>query len=127
MITLFCQVCGETDRSYSYETVRKQCSRIAQAIRAGLGLSRGDVLAVFMPNIPEYCATVLGAVESGVVVTTINPVYIPEEIARQLVHSGAKAIVTLCLMHPVVEAARKLLPEDMRDMPIVTVRHLVSN
>lgn len=41
------------------------------------GLAQGQVLAVLLPNIPEFAVCTLGAIEAGLVVTTINPVYTP--------------------------------------------------
>lgn len=36
-----------------------------------------DVIAICMPNIPEYPIVMFGAIEAGMVVTTINPIYTP--------------------------------------------------
>jgi acyl-CoA synthetase (AMP-forming)/AMP-acid ligase II len=41
------------------------------------GTTSGQVLAILLPNIPEFAVTALGAIEAGLVVTTINPVYTP--------------------------------------------------
>lgn len=40
-------------------------------------MKRNEVVAVCLPNIPEFPITTLGAFEAGLVATTINPVYTP--------------------------------------------------
>lgn len=120
------QICSETGRHYSYTAARDHSGRIAQALRSRLGLDRGNVFAVIMPNVPEYCLILLGAAESGVIATTINPNYKPDEMATQLKQSNAKAIITLSSMYDTVKAAKNLVKEIKHNIPIVTVRHLVS-
>ena len=68
----------------------------------GLGASKGDVLAIVMPNCPDYIVTFLGASEAGLVVTTLNPVYTAHEIRGQLNNSEAKYVVTTPLLLPKV-------------------------
>merc|ERR1719445_549249 len=70
-----------------------------------LGASKGDVLAIVMPNCPEYIVTFLGASEAGLVVTTLNPVYTAHEIRGQLTNSEAKYVVTTPLLLPKVKEA----------------------
>jgi len=70
-----------------------------------LGASKGDVLAIVMPNCPDYIVTFLGASEAGLVVTTLNPVYTAHEIRGQLTNSEAKYVVTTPLLLPKVKEA----------------------
>jgi len=42
-------------------------------------LEKPDVLAICLPNIPEYPIACLGGIEAGLAVTTINPIYTPGE------------------------------------------------
>lgn len=69
------------------------------ARRVGAGLARrgfvkGDVLAIYSPNLPEYALAFHGPVMIGGMVTTANPLYTPEELALQLRDTGAKYLVT---------------------------------
>jgi acyl-CoA synthetase (AMP-forming)/AMP-acid ligase II len=70
----------------------------ARRIAAGLaarGFGRGDVLAVYSPNVPEFVATVLGVAMAGGATTTANPLYTAGELAAQLRDSGARIVVTM--------------------------------
>ncbi len=59
------------------------------------GLSKGDRVALMMPNLLQYPVTLFGALRSGMTVVNINPLYTPRELQHQLEDSGAKAIVVL--------------------------------
>lgn len=68
-------VCGVTGRKYSYGQLRDHCAAVALRLRTEFKLNQGDVVAISMPNIPEYAIAVLGALEAGLTITTINPIY----------------------------------------------------
>ncbi len=80
-----------TGRKYSFDEGRAECARVARSLQ-DLGLRRGDVAAVFLPNCPEYAVVVGGAAMAGVVTSTMNPVFTPGEVARQLELSRPKVV-----------------------------------
>ena len=59
----------------------------------GLGLAKGDRVAIMMPNVPQYPVAVAAILRAGFVVVNVNPLYTPRELEHQLKDSGAKAIV----------------------------------
>ncbi len=61
----------------------------------GLGLVKGDRVAVMMPNVPQYPVAVAAILRAGLVLVNINPLYTPRELEHQLKDSGSKAIVIL--------------------------------
>ncbi|CAN7609445.1 long-chain-fatty-acid--CoA ligase [Acidovorax sp. LjRoot129] len=61
----------------------------------GLGLVKGDRVAIMMPNVPQYPVTVAAILRAGFVVVNVNPLYTPRELEHQLKDSGAKAIVII--------------------------------
>ena len=61
----------------------------------GLGLAKGDRVAIMMPNVPQYPVTVAAILRAGFVVVNVNPLYTPCELEHQLKDSGAKAIVII--------------------------------
>lgn len=68
-------VCGITGRKYSYGKLRDHCAAVAYRLRKDFNLKPGDVVAISMANVPEYAIVALGALEAGLTLTTINPVY----------------------------------------------------
>ena len=70
-------------------------SRAFAAYLQGLGLQRGDRVALMMPNIPQYPVAVAAVLRAGFVVVNVNPLYTARELEHQLKDSGAKAIVII--------------------------------
>ena len=82
--------CSMTGRKYTYAELKSLSSKTAVGLSKKYGLSEGDVIAIVLRNLPEYPIIVLGAIEAGMIVTTINPLSTSEEISRQLISSSAK-------------------------------------
>jgi len=76
---------GETD----------SLSRAFAAYLQGLGLAKGDRVAIMMPNVPQYPVAVAAILRAGFVVVNVNPLYTPRELEHQLKDSGSKAIVII--------------------------------
>ncbi len=70
-------------------------SRDLAAYLQGLGLVKGDRVAIMMPNVPQYPVAVAAVLRAGLVVVNVNPLYTPRELEHQLKDSGAKAIVII--------------------------------
>ncbi len=60
-----------------------------------LGLSKGDRIAIMMPNVPQYPVAAAAILRAGFVVVNVNPLYTARELEHQLKDSGAKAIVII--------------------------------
>src|SRR5437763_5520164 len=76
---------GETD----------SLSRAFAAYLQGLGLAKGDRVAIMMPNVPQYPVAVAAILRAGFVIVNVNPLYTPRELEHQLKDSGSKAIVII--------------------------------
>ena len=61
----------------------------------GLGLVKGDRVALMMPNVPQYPVAVAAVLRAGLVVVNVNPLYTPRELEHQLRDSGATAMIIL--------------------------------
>ena len=55
---------------------------------------RGIVMAMVLPNMPEFVFAFTGAILAGITVTTISPAYTSFEIKRQIESSGATWVIT---------------------------------
>ena len=67
----------------------------AAYLQNGLGLSKGDRVAIMLPNLLQYPVALFGILKAGMVVVNVNPLYTPRELRHQLQDSGAKAILIL--------------------------------
>ncbi|EDW00257.1 GH11952 [Drosophila grimshawi] len=112
-------VCVITDRQYTFAQMRDASAAFAVRLQTKFKMFKPDVLAVCLPNMPEYPIAALGAIEAGLTVTTINPIYTPDEIARQLTFSNAKFLVGSAQRYQTLLEACNLAGKQM---PIAVVR-----
>jgi PAS domain S-box-containing protein len=84
---------GVTGRRVTYAELAEASARTAGGL-AARGFGKGDVLAIWSPNLPEYAVAAYAAGLAGGVVTTINPLYNAIELAHQLRDSGARVLVS---------------------------------
>ncbi len=85
---------GTSGRSISY----KELARAVQLVAASLsqrGFKKGDVFAIYSPNVPEYAIAFLAVAKLGGIVTTTNPLYTHHELSHQLKDAGASYLVTV--------------------------------
>lgn len=99
--------------SYSYAQIDKISLAIAAWIQ-NLGLAKGSVIGIMMPNVHQYLPIVIGIIRAGMVTTLINPLYSPRELRHQLNDSNASAVFIL-------EPFCKTLEKIIKDTPVKTV------
>ncbi|MDQ6829825.1 MAG: AMP-binding protein, partial [Gemmatimonadota bacterium] len=85
---------GPSGRVLTYAAVAAGTKSVAAALQAR-GIGKGDVIAIFSPNLPEYALAFHGVAIAGGIVTTLNPTYTTEELAYQLRDSGARMLITV--------------------------------
>ena len=85
---------GPSGRTLTYGQLVEAVRRTAIGL-AARGFTKGDVFAIYSPNLPEYATAFFGVATAGGMNTTINPLYTAEELNRQLVGSGARFLVTI--------------------------------
>ena len=81
-------------KAISYQTIDHASIALATYFQ-GLGLVKGDRVALMMPNTPQYPVAVAALMRAGMVVVNVNPLYTARELEFQLKDSGAKAIVII--------------------------------
>ena len=77
---------------------------------AGLGIGKGDTVAMLLPNVPECHIIDFAAVHLGAIPFTIYNSSSPEQIAHQMDNADARVIFTQKDFLPKVEEAKKELP-----------------
>ena len=98
---------GVSGREYTFNEVDESTAKFSSALNR-MGFSRGSVLSICSPNVPEYCSVFFGALASGGTVSPINPTYTAEELAYQFQNSATDVIATVPAILPTVqEAAEK--------------------
>ncbi|HUJ76062.1 MAG TPA: AMP-binding protein, partial [bacterium] len=104
---------GPSGRTLSYA----QLAGAIRACAAGLaarGFKKGDVFAIYSPNLPEYAVAFLGVSMAGGINTTVNPLYTADELAAQLSDSKARFLLTVpAFLDKAREAAAKARVEEV--------------
>ena len=85
---------GPTGRELTYAELSVSVRRLAAGL-AARGFGKGDVLGVFMPNLPEWAIAFHGAAAAGGMCSTVNPLYTAAELTHQMNDSGAKFLLTV--------------------------------
>lgn len=104
------------DREITYKELDLASDKFATAL-ADLGVKKGDKVAIFLPNIPQFIMAYYGAIKIGAVDTAVSPLYKEREVEHQLNDSEAETIVVLDLLYPIVE---KVLEKTKLKRVIVT-------
>jgi long-chain acyl-CoA synthetase len=97
------------DYSIGWSDLRRRVDAIAGGL-AGLGVRKGDTLAIMVSNRPEFIPCDLGAVALGAVPFSIYPTSSPEQIAYAVGDAGARVAIIEAAFLEVFDAARKQLP-----------------
>lgn len=82
------------ERRWTYQELWDDVSHVAAGLHAA-GFRKGDRLALYLPNCPEYVLSYYAALRLGVVVVQIAPLYIHQDLKTPLEDSQPKGIVTL--------------------------------
>jgi len=85
-----------------HKEIHEKSLRFATALH-DLGVKKGDMVAILLPNCPQFPIAYYAILRLGATATTISPLYTPREIAHQLKDSGAKIIIVLDLLYENVE------------------------
>ncbi|WP_029004841.1 class I adenylate-forming enzyme family protein [Azorhizobium doebereinerae] len=101
---------------WTFEAFLGRIARFGRAMD-GLGLARGDRIALLMPDIREYLEADYGAMAGGFVRVPMDPKASRAEILAQLRHVGARLLVADASLAPVVEGL---------DQEVATLDHVVA-
>jgi len=88
-------------KKISYAELDRLANRFAHAL-AGLGVGKGDRVALMLPNIPQMVIAYYGTVRAGAVAVATNPLYHSHELEVQLKDSGATVLVAVDMFYPVI-------------------------
>jgi long-chain acyl-CoA synthetase len=101
-------------KKITYAELDALASRFAHGL-LGLGVKKGDRVALMLPNIPQMVIAYYGTLRAGAVAVATNPLYHSHEIEVQLKDSGAVALVAVDMFYPVISPV----------LPKTAVKHLV--
>jgi long-chain acyl-CoA synthetase len=77
---------------------------------AGLGVQRGDRIALLLPNCPQFVIAQFAAWKLGAIVAPMNPTYTERELEGPLREHGIETIVTLTRFYGLVKRLQARTP-----------------
>jgi acyl-CoA synthetase (AMP-forming)/AMP-acid ligase II len=103
----------DANRSYTYPEVNRRINKLANAI-TGLGLQKGDKMAVLLENTLEICELYFAACRNGVVIVPIMFRLIGKDIGYIVENSEAKAFFVMDEFIPNLPEELPTIPEANR-------------
>jgi long-chain acyl-CoA synthetase len=93
-------------REISYAQLDMFSNQFANSL-VKLGVKKGDRVAIFLPNIPQFIIAYFGTLKAGGVVTTVSPLHREREVEFQLKDSGSQTIITLDTLYPIIAKVKE--------------------
>src|SRR5260221_7196486 len=91
-------VCRFGGTPTGYRELAEQSGRLAAGLQVA-GLARGQVVAVQLPNLPQFLIAYFGALKAGLVVLPLNPLLMAPELEYHLGDSAAALLIGSEGMH----------------------------
>jgi long-chain acyl-CoA synthetase len=91
-------------KKITYGRLKELIDRFATGLAAH-GVKKGDTVALYVLNCPQYVVAYFAALKMGAKVTPISPVYTSKEVKHQLEDSGARTVVCQDILYDNVEKA----------------------
>ena len=107
----------------TYKELNLRANRAANGLQ-GLGVKKGDRVAIMLPNIPEFVYALIGTLKLGAVAVPFNTLYKGGEILHILKDSGAKCLIALTNFAPMINEIRPELP-DLEQVILTGERNMV--
>ena len=96
--------------------LKRQADALAASL-ARMGIVKGDRVAIMLPNCPQYIVATFAILRLGAVVVNINPSYTPREFLTVATDSGARLVITLDALAPLVLGMK---PQTAIEQVVVT-------
>ncbi|MFX1295938.1 MAG: long-chain fatty acid--CoA ligase [Promethearchaeota archaeon] len=81
-------------RELTFRQMEHLANRFATALLK-LGVKKGDVVALWLPNSPQFSICYFAVLSIGATLTAISPLFVSREMSYQVKDSGAKYLIIL--------------------------------
>ncbi|WP_447979634.1 long-chain-fatty-acid--CoA ligase [Candidatus Nitrospira bockiana] len=93
---------GYYGATLTYRQLDHLTDRFAAALLTLRG-TPGGVVGLMLPNLPQTVIAYFGGLKAGAAVTALNPLYVEQEIQRQVSDAGCDTLVALAQFYPRIE------------------------
>ncbi|WP_431022260.1 acetate--CoA ligase [Erwinia rhapontici] len=81
------------NKTITYRELHQDVCRFANTLKA-LGINKGDVVAIYMPMVPEAAVAMLACARIGAVHSVIFGGFSPEAVAGRIIDCNARLVIT---------------------------------
>src|SRR5437016_13475756 len=106
---------GALDIRWSYAEFRERVNAVARGLMA-LGLQKGEHIAVWAANLPEWVLLEFAAAKAGLILVTVNPVYRATELEYVLKQGDVVALFFMARVrdHDCLATIRSMITPGMQ-------------
>lgn len=90
----------------SYNELDRLVNRAANAL-TGVGVQKGDRVALYLANTPQFIIMLYGILKIGAIAVPINPLFKSAEVAYELNDSGAETVIVMSRFYPIIQEIKK--------------------
>jgi long-chain acyl-CoA synthetase len=101
----------------SYGEMDNMSNAIASAL-AGMGVGKGDTVAILLPNSPEFVVSQIAAWKACAISVPLNPLYTEEELENGISQSGATVAIVYSALYPVIKSFQDRHPRLKTVIPV---------
>ena len=114
---------GALDIRWTYQEYRERANAVARGLMA-LGLSKGEHIAVWAANLPEWLLLQMGAAKAGLVLVTVNPAYRAQELEYVLKQGDVVALFFMARIrdHDCLATVRSMITPGTRNGEVSSER-----
>ena len=90
----------------SYSKLNSLVNKAANVL-TGLGVQKGDRVALYLANTPQFIIMLYGILKIGAIAVPINPLFKSAEVAYELNDSGAETIIVMSRFYPIIQQIKE--------------------
>jgi fatty-acyl-CoA synthase len=109
-------------RPLSYAQLKAQADALAGWLQS-VGVARGDRVALYMQNCPQFVVAVYGILRADAVVVPVNPMNRADEFGHYITDPQTKAVICSADLAAFVAAANAELPAAKRVQQVLVTRY----
>ena len=114
---------GSHEVRWTYQEYRERANQVACGLMA-LGLNKGDHIAVWATNLPEWALLEMAVAKAGLVLVTVNPAYRAHELEYVLKQGDVRALFLMAQVrdHDCLATLRSLVTSGTRNGDVSSER-----
>lgn len=110
----------------TYQRLAELTNFFAAFLQQHLQLTKGERVALMLPNTLQYPVVLFGALQAGLIVVNVNPLYTADELARQMNDAKPTAIIVLANYAHVVQAALAKIETGFKHIIVTELGDLLT-